>query len=1193
MSRDWFKDDVNPKAREWEEMYRNRWQYDRAVRSVHGVNCTGSCSWMVYVKDGIVGWELQASDYPQFNAELPNYEPRGCQRGISTSWYQYSPIRVKYPYLRGALLDLWQEARSRHADPVDAWQSIVESPEARRSWVRSRGMGGFRRVAWDDVMELIAASILYTAKKYGPDRIIGFTPIPAMSMISYASGARFLNLLGGVVMSFYDWYCDLPPASPQVWGEQTDVHESADWYNAGYIIVCGSNLPMTRTPDAHFMVEARHRGAKVAVLSPDFSQVSKFADSWLPVARGHDGAFWMAVNHVILKEFYFERKTPYFEEYARKFTDLPFLVKLKQDGKSWIPGDFLRAGELAKGAGLEHGEWILCVSDQAGEVRIPPGSVGFRWSKEPGRWNLDMTDVTDGLPIDCRLSIPADNVRTIRFVSDGYGESLRNVPVQRVVTAAGEEWVATVFDLLAAHLGVSSDLEGDYPTGYGDDRPFTPAWQEKFTGLAAETVIRVAREWGENGATTEGRNIIIGGAGANHWYHNDSLFRAAITSLILTGSVGKQGGGLAYYVGQEKVVPIAPWNTVAMAHDWIKPSRLQNTPSFWYIHSGQWRYDRSFVEYFKPQTEEGVPVHAADCNVKAARLGWLPFFPQFDESSLEVVREAERQGAAGNEAVKARVVDRLKKGSLRFAIEDPDAPQNTPKVFLIWRGSAMAASAKGHEFFLKHLVGAPNASCTAPESAKGQVSEIAWREESPEGRLDLIVDFNFRMDSTAIYSDIVLPAASWYEKVDVNTTDLHSFINCMDSAVPPSWEAKSDWQAFALLARKVSEFAPRHFPEPIRDLMMTPLLHDTPDEIAQREVRDWKKGECEPVPGKTMPHLTVVERDYTRIHERFTTLGRGIEHLGGHGVLWDAEDVHRRVLNELPVVDCGGERRVSLADEETVANVMFAFAPETNGEMGHRAYQSMEKRVGKPLAHLAAGMRSARLTFNDIRTQPRRTLNSPLWSGLVHDGRSYSPFTTNVECGVPWRTLTGRQAVYLDHPWYREFGEGLPTFKHRLDPALLDETTGETGLVLNFLTPHGKWGIHSTFHDNLQMLTLSRGGIAIWINSADGTGADIRDNEWVEVYNANGVVVCRAILSARVAPGTSIMYHAPERTLGAPKSRRTGKQGGVHNSLTRIRLKPTLMLGGYGQMSYYFNYWGPTGVNRDTYVVVRKLREEP
>jgi len=134
-------DDSTLGGRDWEEFYRNRWQYDKVVRSAHGVNCTGACSWMVHVKDGIVGWELQANDYPQFNGDLPNHEPRGCPRGISFSWYLYSPLRVKYPYMRGVLLDLWLEARERFSDPVEAWKSIVESPEARESYTSKRGYG--------------------------------------------------------------------------------------------------------------------------------------------------------------------------------------------------------------------------------------------------------------------------------------------------------------------------------------------------------------------------------------------------------------------------------------------------------------------------------------------------------------------------------------------------------------------------------------------------------------------------------------------------------------------------------------------------------------------------------------------------------------------------------------------------------------------------------------------------------------------------------------------------------------------------------------------------------------------------------------------------------------------------------------------------------------------------------------------
>jgi Molybdopterin oxidoreductase len=146
------------------------------------------------------------------------------------------------------------------------------------------------RSYWDEVSELIAAAHVHTIKTYGPDRVVGFSPIPAMSMVSYPAGTRFLSMIGGTILSFYDWYADMPIASPQVFGDQTDVPESGDWWNAAYLIIWGTNLPITRTPDAHFMTEARYRGQKVVVVSPDYSDHTKFADDWLPCAPGTDAA---------------------------------------------------------------------------------------------------------------------------------------------------------------------------------------------------------------------------------------------------------------------------------------------------------------------------------------------------------------------------------------------------------------------------------------------------------------------------------------------------------------------------------------------------------------------------------------------------------------------------------------------------------------------------------------------------------------------------------------------------------------------------------------------------------------------------------------------------------------------------------------------------------------------------------------
>jgi nitrate reductase / nitrite oxidoreductase, alpha subunit len=341
--------ELSARDREWEYAYRQRWQHDKIVRSTHGVNCTGSCSWKVYVKDGIITWESQQTDYPSNGPDSPEYEPRGCPRGASFSWYTYSPIRIKYPYVRGVLARMYREAKGRLGDPVDAWASIVEDPQKAKSYKVARGKGGLVRSSWPEVAEIMAAAHVYTIKKYGPDRVIGFSPIPAMSMVSYSGGSRFMSLIGGTIPSFYDWYADLPPSSPQPWGDQTDVPESGDWWNASYLMMWGSNVPITRAPDAHFMTETRYNGQKTVVVSPDYSDHTKFADHWLPVQPGTDGALAMAMGHVILKEYYVEREVPYFTDYAKKYTDLPMLVTLRERDEAHVTDRFLHVFSLPLG----------------------------------------------------------------------------------------------------------------------------------------------------------------------------------------------------------------------------------------------------------------------------------------------------------------------------------------------------------------------------------------------------------------------------------------------------------------------------------------------------------------------------------------------------------------------------------------------------------------------------------------------------------------------------------------------------------------------------------------------------------------------------------------------------------------------------------------------------------------------------
>ena len=1199
----WIEDLVSPKTRKWEDFYRNRWQYDKVVRSTHGVNCTGGCSWNIHVKDGIVVWETQALDYPIIDKNLPPYEPRGCQRGISYSWYLYSPIRVKYPLMRGALLDIFRKEKEETGDAFKAWQNIQNDQKKRKRYQRARGKGGFRRVVWEEALELIAAANIHTVKEYGPDRIIGFSPIPAMSMISYAAGSRFLQLMGGINLSFYDWYCDLPNSFPEIWGEQTDVAESADWYNAKFICAMGANLGMTRTPDVHFFSEARHNGTKTVVMAPDFNMVAKYADKWLPVHAGQDGAFWMAITHVLLQEYHADKQTPYFMEYTKRYTDSPYLIELHKEGDKYIPGQMLRANKVAKYANVENGDWkFLNYDEKSGGLICPAGSSGHRWDKKDGNWNLEYKDPETDENYDPTLSLleKHDEVLQVEFIEYGLDKtSLRGVPVRYIETEAGKVAVTTVYDLIMGQYGIRRGLSGDYPTSYDDKSgAYTPAWQEVFTGIGPKTVLQFAREWSRTAEVTKGKCMIIIGAGINHWYHGNLMYRAGTMALMLSGCIGVNGGGMNHYVGQEKLAPVDAWGSIMSGKDWQGATRLQQAPIWHYINSDQWRYDGNQSDYNTVPENELSQQHSADLVVKSVRNGWMPFFPQYDKSNFDISKEAIKNGASDDQGIKDYVVNQLKEGKLTHSVAEPDKEINFPRVWYIWRGNALMSSAKGHEYFLKHYLGTHH-NDIADESAKEHVKDMQWVKEAPEGKMDLIVDLNFRMDTTALYSDIVLPAASWYEKADINSTDMHSFIHPLSPAIEPVWEAKSDWKIFQLFAKYTSELAKKEFNVPVKDIVNVPLTHDTKDEISQTEIKDWSKGECEPIPGETMHKIAIVERDYTKIYDKFICLSKGIAEngLGAHGSSFKCEDFYEDMLeNGDHLQTYEGKKFPSLKEDQEAVNAILHLSSLTNGKLSVRAYEGAEKKTGQKLKHLAKGSEDIKLNYKDLQTQPRRYNNSPLWSGLMNDGRAYSAFTYNVEHLVPWRTLTGRQHFYLDHEGYIKFGEHLPTYKPSPKPEAYGElknsvATGDAK-VLNVLTPHGKWHIHSTYGDTLRMLTLSRGMEPCWLSENDAEEMGIKDNDWVEVFNDNGVYCTRACVSARIPSGVCIVYHSPERTYSAPKSQvRGNRRGGGHNSFTRIHLKPNLLVGGYGQFTYHFNYWGPVGVNRDTHVLVQKMEK--
>ncbi len=268
----------------------------------------------------------------------------------------------------------------------------------------------------------------------------------------------------------------------------------------------------------------------------------------------------------------------------------------------------------------------------------------------------------------------------------------------------------------------------------------------------------------------------------------------------------------------------------------------------------------------------------------------MPSYPTFDRNPLDLADDAAAAGHAGRATTSS---SELKAGRLRFAGEDPDAPENCPRVLTVWRANLLGSSGKGNEYFLKHLLGTDDVGARQRGAARRAPAGRAWRDEAPEGKLDLLLTLDFRMTSTTLFSDVVLPAATWYEKHDLNTTDMHPFVHSFNPAIAPPWQTRTDFDAFTTHRREVQRARRPRTWACARTWSPSPLLHDTPDAMATPHgvSRDWKAGECEPVPGVTMPKLVVVERDYGAVADKMAALGPLLDTLGAttKGVTFDLD----------------------------------------------------------------------------------------------------------------------------------------------------------------------------------------------------------------------------------------------------------------------------------------------------------------
>ncbi len=376
----------------------------------------------------------------------------------------------------------------------------------------------------------------------------------------------------------------------------------------------------------------------------------------------------------------------------------------------------------------------------------------------------------------------------------------------------------------------------------------------------------------------------------------------------------------------------------------------------------------------------------------------------------------------------------------------PNLPSDgrTPKVFIVYRGNWLN-QAKGQNHVLRNL----------------------WP------KLELVVDINIRMDSTALYSDVVLPSAHWYEKLDLNVTEEHSFINMTEPAIKPMWESKTDWQIFLALSKKVAEAAER---------------------------------------------------------KNFTTFN-------------DAQFMWDRNLSNLWNQMTNNGR---LADDEAAAQFILDNAPQSKG-----------------------------ITLQMLRDDGPQRFKSN-WTSPVNEGVPYVPFQNYVIGKKPWPTLTGRQQFYLDHPTFFAMGLELPTYKAPIDADKFP---------FRFSAPHSRHAVHSTFTDNILMLRLRRGGPTVEISPIDAKPLGINDNDWVEVWNDWGKVVCRVKLRIGEQRGRVTMCGTSELYLDFIE--------GDSQSISPIRITPTHLVGNYGHLVFRPNYYGPGGTLSDVRVNIKRVEKPP
>ena len=651
--------------RSWEEVYRDQWTWDRVVKVTHTrVNCISACSLDAYVKDGIVWREEQNATYEQSFADVPDFNPRGCPMGCVYSSVMYDPTRVKYPMKRAG----------------------------------KRGEGKWERITWDQALTEIADKLIDVAETDGSDCIVydnGTTNLD-FGIGSPMESHLFATGLGSTTIDSYAGVGDLPTGLIQTWGLYMSEGTADDWFLSDYILIWIGNPSYTKVPEAHFMWEARYRGAKVVSIAPDYNASTIHADRWLNVRFGTDAALALGMVNTILEEGLYD------EAYIKEQTDLPFLVRSDT-------GQYLRESDVYE----DGNDAIFFVWNAlTGRKESPSGSWGSPYSTIAAEEELD----------------PAlEGAHRVRL-KDG-----------KTVT------VRPVFELLKKRAA-----------------EYSPEAVEQITGVAANNIRTVAREFAAAKSA-----MIYSSWGACKHYHSDLFQRGMAYLCALTGnSGGKPGSG----------IKVSTWwpppNGALTGGGMAGPQVRLNTAPV-----PELPVDRVSVQELSKVT------------FQAGRLGHatplIPWLYAHDPKWAEVASKQEYNDPSLPRPAKEYIEEALDAGWQPIS-----PPRGKKPRFLYYSG--------------------PNPLRRWPNPAV--IRDSLW------ANIETIVTPDFRMSTSALYSDYVLPGCGYYEKPGIKYTSTYvPYVVVGDRAVPPLYESKHEWDVAFLLARKIQERARARGTKPYRD----------------------------------------------------------------------------------------------------------------------------------------------------------------------------------------------------------------------------------------------------------------------------------------------------------------------------------------------------------------------------------------